>query len=103
MKKDEERLEDYFFESRTNLISNINHVSTVRKQIPGKSGVIICAFGSAKRTSPCTRRLHIKYQYLTERELAEYKDSAYVVPKVPNDMRLFGSRMEVDEYLAKRF
>lgn len=103
MKKDEERLEDYFFESRTNLISNINHVSTVRKQVPGKSGTVICAFGSTKHKSQCTRKLSIKYQFLTERELEEYRGAAYVVPKAPNDMRLFGARMEVDEYLARRF
>lgn len=103
MKKDEERLEDYFFESRTNLISNINHVSTVRKQVPGKNGTLICAFGSTKHKSSCTRKLNIKYQYLTEQELSEYQDAAYVVPKAPNDMRLFSSRMEVSEYLAQRF
>ena len=100
MTRDEERLEDYFFESRTNLISNINHVSTVRKQVPGKAGTIICAFGSTRHKSTCTRKLNIKYQYLSQQELSEYQGSAYVVPKAPNDMRLFSSRMEVNEYLA---
>ena len=95
MAKDEAKFETLLFESKTNLHSVLNHVSTIRLE---RDGCVACHFAS----QGCTRLCKIKTRTFTKKELQGLQDEKWVVPRRANDEGLFGSKVEVADYLKSQ-